>query len=94
MNLTDIYSAYNERKKYPQDQGMQDILGPIEHQQFMQEVTKNNPALGTLLLAGTPFYTALKMIGLSPGGTGEMKTSRPSLDEIFRAWDGYIKGLK
>jgi hypothetical protein len=33
------------------------------------------------------------MLGFSPGGTGEMKTSQPSLDEIFAAYQGFHEGL-
>jgi hypothetical protein len=33
-------------------------------------------------------------IGMKTGGTGETKTSRASLDEVFAAGEGYVKGLK
>jgi hypothetical protein len=60
----------------------------------MREVTRRNPALGTLLAAGLPFYTALKMVGVPVGGTGEMLTSRPSLEEVLAGWRGYGSGLR
>lgn len=92
--LEDPYGVQRLRAAHAQDQGMQDLLGPIEHQQFMEEVTRRNPLLGTILMGGSIPYTALKAVGLPLGGTGEMKSSRPSLDEIFRAWDGYRRGLR
>ena len=90
----DLYGAYRLRGRYPGDQAWQDLVGPIEHGQFMEEVTRSSPLLGTLLAAGLPLYTVLKMTGLAPGGTGEMKTSRPSLAEIFSGFEGYGRGLK
>ena len=91
--LEDLYGVYNARKLRPQDQGWQNDLGPEEHRQFMEEATRRNAALGTLLAAGVPFYTALKALGVPLGGTGEMKTSEPSLAEIGGAWTGYGQGL-
>ena len=97
MPLSDVleepYSAYNLRKRYPQDQGWQDLLGPLEHRQFVEEVTKRNPVLGAILLGFSPGYTGLKALGLNLGGTGEMKSSKPSLDEILGAFEGFRRGL-
>jgi hypothetical protein len=39
-------------------------------------------------------YSAAKALGFAPGGTGEAKTSRASVDELFAAGTGYAKGLK
>jgi len=91
--LLNDYEAYQARKLRPMDQDYQDSLGPEEHRQFLKETTNLNPALGTLLAAGVPFYTALKALGVPLGGTGEMKTSKPSLAEIGGAWTGYGQGL-
>jgi hypothetical protein len=93
LPLSDLYSSYRLRTSYPQDQGIQNDLGPEEHRQFLEEVTQRNPLLGTLLAAGVPVYTALKAAGVNLGGTGEMKTSQPSLAEIGGAWTGYGRGL-
>ena len=88
-----LYEMTRMRGMYPQDQDWQDMYGPLEHRDFMQEVTQRSPVLGTLLAAGLPFYTALKMAGVNLGGTGEMKTSQPSLEEILKGWEGYGRGL-
>ena len=90
----DPYSAYRLRRESPLDQGVQDRLGPLEHEQFMAEVTARSPLLGTLLAAGLPVYTVLKMMGIPVGGTGEMLTSRPSLEEMMAGWRGYGRGMK
>jgi len=92
-DLLDSYSMNRLRRDNPLDQGIQNDLGPEEHRQFLQEVTGRNPLFGTLLAAGVPVYTALKMVGVNLGGTGEMKTSEPSLAEIGGAWTGYGQGL-
>ena len=93
-DLIDPYSAYRLRRSYPQDQGIQNDLGPEEHRQFLEEVTQRNPLLGTLLAAGVPAYSVLKLMGVNLGGTGEMKTSQPSFEEIGGAWTGYGRGLR
>ena len=90
--LEDLYQAERLRQSQPQDQLTQDLLGPENHRQFVKEVTQRNPMLGLLLAAGAPFYTALKILGINSGGTGEMKTSKPSLDEIFAAYQGFDEG--
>ena len=77
----------------PQDQSWQDYWGPIEHEQFVREVTKSNPLLGTLLAAGSIPYTLLKAGGVNLGGTGETLTSRPSLQEVLTGMRGYGGGL-
>jgi hypothetical protein len=59
----------------------------------MKEVTQRSPLMGVLLSAGLPFYTAFKLVGVPLGGTGEMKTSQPSMDEIFAGWTGFKEGL-
>ena len=92
MGLEDLYNAHRLRGLYPQDQLHQDLLGPEEHKQFVKEVTQQHPMLGLLLAAGAPLYTALKIAGVNLGGTGEMKTSKPSLDEIFAAYQGFNEG--
>jgi len=91
--LDDSYAANRMRRAAPNDQGLQDALGPVEHEQFMREVTQRSPVLGTLLAAGLPVYTALKAIGIPVGGTGEMLTSRPSLEEMLAGWRGYGQGM-
>jgi hypothetical protein len=67
---------------------MQDILGPLEHRDFVKEVTQISPMQGTAVMAAAPIYTFLKKIGLIKA------RSNPSTDEIFRAWEGYLQGLK
>lgn len=90
----ELYSAYGMRRLKPTDQAWQDALGPEEHRQFLEEVTQRNPLFGTLLAIGVPVYSALKAVGINLGGTGEMKTSAPSLEEIGGAWTGYGRGLR
>lgn len=91
--LSDPYGVYRARKTRPQDQEFQDDLGPEEHRQMLEEISKRNPALGTILALFAPLYSLGKMIGVNLGGTGEMLTSRPSLEEIGGAWTGYGQGL-
>ena len=90
----DPYRMYRIRTRAPQDQLTQDLAGPGEHKQFMQETTERSLVQGTAAMIGTPFYSAAKALGIAPGGTGEAKTSRASLDEVFAAGEGYAKGLK
>lgn len=92
-DLLELYGVDNLRRRYPQDQGIQNDLGPENHRQFLREVTQRNPLFGTLIAAGVPVYTALKAVGINLGGTGEMKTSQPSLAEIGGGWTGYGQGL-
>lgn len=89
----DLYEMTRQRQRYPQDQAWQDSLGPLEHRDFMEETTSRSPLLGTLLAGWLPFYTAMKAAGVNVGGTGEMKTSSPSLEEILKGWEGYRRGL-
>ena len=72
---------------------MQNLLGPLEHKQFMEEVTKRDPFLGSLLMVSAPFYTGMKMMGVNPSDDKSTLTSAGSVDEIFSAFDGYMKGL-
>lgn len=91
--LGDDYSAIGLRQQYPQDQFMQNLLAPVEHRQFMQEVTRDNPLMGTLLLGASPLYTGLKSLGINIADDKSSLTSTPSLDELFGALDGYLRGL-
>ena len=93
FNENDTYSAYNIRKQYPKSQTWQDRWAPVEHRQFMRELTSRSPFVGTLLAAGIPLYDIFKRLGINAGGTGEMKTSRPSLNEMLQGWRGYGQGL-
>jgi hypothetical protein len=78
----------------PNDQLTQDLVAPKEHSQFMEETTANNPVQGTAAMLAAPAYSAAKALGFAPGGTGEAKTSRASVDELFAAGTGYVKGMK
>jgi hypothetical protein len=91
---SDLYAAYRERLKAPNDQLTQDLLAPKEHGQFMEETTAKSPMTGTAAMAMAVPYTAAKALGFAPGGTGEAKTSRASVDELFGAAEGYGRGLK
>jgi hypothetical protein len=91
---SEVYAAYRERVRNPNDQLTQDLLGPKEHEQFMEETTAKNPVQGTAAMAMAAPYSAAKALGFAPGGTGEAKTSRASMDEIFGAATGYAKGMK
>lgn len=88
-----LYSALALRQKFAGDQDMQNLLGPVEHKQFLQEVTKTDPLLGTILLAAAPAYTGLKALGINVSDDKTTLTSAPSMDEIFAALDGYLRGL-
>jgi hypothetical protein len=89
-----VYAAYRQRVASSNDQLSQDLLGPKEHEQFMEETTAKNPVQGTAAMAMAAPYSAAKALGFAPGGTGEMKTSRASVDELFAAGTGYVKGMK
>lgn len=91
---SDAYGRYRDRLKAPNDQLTQDLLAPLEHEQFVQETTARNPLAGTAVAAASFPYAAAKALGFSPGSTGETKTSRASTDEIGGALHGYVKGLR
>lgn len=80
---------YNLRAKYPRDDYMQGILGPMEHAAFAKEWTMDNPylAVPSLMLA-IPAYTAAKSMGLLNN------RSPASIDEIFSGFEGLLSGLR
>jgi hypothetical protein len=83
--LSDPYALNRLREKEP---GLQDLLGPLEHRQFVEEVTRRSPLVGTGVMAMAPAYSAGKALGLFPRAR-----SVASWDEIFAAWDGYRRGM-
>jgi hypothetical protein len=91
---SDVYAAYRQRVADPNDQLTQDLVAPREHKQFMQEITERNPVQGTATMAMAVPYSAAKALGVTAGGTGEAKTSRASVDELFAAAEGYGRGMK
>lgn len=92
--MADPYQFYRLRQQYAQDQGMQNLIGPLEHRDFMQEVTKQDPFMGALLATAAPFYTAMKALGVNVGDDKSSLTSQPSMDEVFGAWTGFARGLR
>ena len=79
---------YNLRDRYPANDYMQGILGPMEHSAFAEQWTRDNPwmAVPSLLFA-IPGYTAAK-------ATGMLNNRSPaSMDEIFSGYGGMLKGL-
>jgi hypothetical protein len=90
----ELYRMYHIRANAPNDQLTQDLAGPGEHRQFMEEITSQSPMQGTATMAMAIPYSAAKTLGMAPGGTGEAKTSRASMDEIFAAGEGYWEGMK
>jgi hypothetical protein len=72
----------------------------------MRETTRADPLVGTGTMFGSLAYSYLKALSQIPWvhghlarkivesvGSGEMKTSNPSWDEVFAAWQGYREGL-
>ena len=90
----DVYAAYRQRVADPNDQLTQDLVAPKEHKQFMQEITERNPVQGTAAMLAAPAYSAAKALGINVAGTGEAKTSKASVDELFAAAEGYGRGMK
>jgi len=89
LDDSDLYAAYRERNK-PESKGRakQDLIAPKEHGQFLEEVTGNNPLVGTAVMAFAPGYSAAKALGL-------MKArSSGSVNEVLEAAKGYGRGLK
>ena len=92
------------RDRYPRNDYMQDVLGPIDHGYAVQDFVQNSPVSGLLASPlGIPAYTLLK--ALSKGSMGDYMPewlrevagnarSRPSLDEIIEGYKGYGRGIK
>lgn len=89
-----VYSAYRQRMAAPNDQLTQDLAGPREHGQAVEEITARSPVQGTAMLLASPAYSAAKALGFKPGDAGDAKTSRASVDELFAAAEGYGRGMK
>lgn len=84
----------------PRNQGnqqMQNYLGPLAAQKFVEDETKENPWKGGLLAALSLPYSAGKMLApeLTSGltGTGQALPSAPSLEQILRSFKGFGRGL-
>lgn len=88
----DLYALHRARNTgaAATDKLTQDLLGPKEHEQFVQETTSLNPIVGTAVLAMTPVYSAAKALGIK----GAQGRSAASIDEIIGGAAGYAKGLK
>lgn len=72
----------------PNNKIAQNILGPMEHQAFAREWTRENPLLAVPSLAvATPLYYLAKTTGLMKG------RSDPSLAELKAGYRGIFQGL-
>jgi hypothetical protein len=66
----------------------QNVLGPMEHQAFAREWTRENPLLAVPSIAvATPLYYLAKTAGLMKG------RSDPSLAELKAGYKGIFQGL-
>lgn len=83
-----LYSAKRERDRNPKDRLTQDLLGPKEHGQAVEEITSENPIKGVAMTVAAPVYTAAKALGLTDA------RSSASSDEIFSAMEGFGRGVK
>lgn len=85
----DPYYFYKLRSQTPADSPLQAAYGPMEHQQVMQEMVSQNPAMVTPLgQLAIPGYTLGKATGLIPG-----TRSPASWDEVLQAYKGLWQGL-
>jgi hypothetical protein len=99
-----VYAAYRQRVADPNNQQTQDDLAPLEHEQFVREVTQRNPVAGAAVMIGSSAYSGAKMLAESGSsaaqqlvksvGTREAKTSKASMAEIGGAMYGFGRGLK
>lgn len=81
------------------NQSFQNYMGPFEHQQFMRQLSAQDPVAGMGAGMMTTPYTAAKMAapGLTSalaGGGGEALPSQPSLEEIIRSMQGMGQGFQ
>lgn len=84
--MSDYYAM---RAQYPRGDYMQGILGPMEHAQFAQQWTQDNPYIAApSLLFAIPAYYAAKKMGLTNS------RSPASIDEIFAGYEGLLSGLR
>jgi len=103
-NDEDPYAMHRMRNdpRFSQNQEMQNYLAPKEHQQFMREMTGQNPMMGALGAGATGPYSMAKMAapGLTSAMAGEGRMpgaplpSRPSMEEIMRALRGFGQGFR
>ena len=78
----------NLRRVFENDDEMQAMLGPMEHEAFAREQVEDDPLRGVpAMLAGIPAYTAAKALGLHGG------RSPASWNEIGQAYRGVGEGL-
>jgi hypothetical protein len=100
------YKRLRESSQYAQDRAAQDIIGPLEHRDFVEELTRKNPVAGAAAYLASPAYTGVKKIAeitgpgsiadrivTAVGGGGNAKRSSASWDEIFGAMQGFRRGL-
>lgn len=86
---SDPYFYYKLRNTLPANDPRQAELGPLEHQQVMQEMVSRNPLSALpLALVGIPGYTLGKATGMIQGAR-----SPASLEEMEDAYRGLWQGL-
>lgn len=85
----DPYFYYNLRNQLPRNDPRQAALGPLEHEQFVQEAVQQNPLMALPMgLVGIPGYTLGKAAGMIQG-----TRSPASLDELLAGYRGLWTGL-
>jgi hypothetical protein len=84
----DLYHYQKLRAALPRDAALHSVLGPLEHGQFVEEVTRNRPWMSVPMALAIPAYTAGKATGLIRGAR-----SPASWDEIFEAYGGLKRGM-
>ena len=101
MNCMPWGTLINLRNQYPQNQAVQDYIGPYEHQAYARETVQNSPVLGGLQMAvATPLYTVAKGLGIinaaralgldQDDGT---KSSQASFAELGQGFKGMGQGI-
>jgi hypothetical protein len=80
------------------NQQMQDYLGPLAAQDFARDAVNKGDVGGMVASAGSPAYVAGKAVAPRTMdrmfGEGEALQSKPSMDQIARAYRGLIMGAK
>lgn len=93
----DLYKASRARNKAPNDQLTQDLIGPEEHRQAVEEMTADNPVAGAAATALAVPYAVAKKTGLrfdQAFGGNQEKTSEGSMHEVIAAGKGFVAGMK
>lgn len=87
--MSDPFKLKRMRVTTPGDDPFQQVLAPLEHREFAQNFTEDNPVLGPLsLLFAIPGYTAYKKLFRPDNRTPA------NFDQFFGGFEGMARGIK